>query len=90
MIYGASFEPYPRKRFLRTAGIHFTTSRERVKKAIKDSRAEESNWPHVHLLWDLHPVMEWLNFKLMVAFGRKQAPAMRLAGALAAGRDRCF
>ena len=67
--------------------IHFTTSRERVKKAIKDSRAEESNWPDVHLLWDLHPVMEWLNFKLMVAFGRKQAPAMRLAGTLASGES---
>jgi hypothetical protein len=31
--------------------------------------------------------MEWLNFKLMVAFGRKQAPVMRLAGALAAGES---
>jgi hypothetical protein len=67
--------------------IHFTISREHVKKAIKDSRPEESNWPHIHLLWDLHPVMEWLNFKLMVAFGRKQAAAMLLAGALAAGES---
>jgi hypothetical protein len=31
--------------------------------------------------------MEWLNFKLMVAFGRKQAPVMRLAGALVAGES---
>jgi ERCC4-related helicase len=67
--------------------LHFTTSRERVKKAIKDSRAAENNWPDVHLLWDLHPAMEWLNFKLMVAFGRKQAPALRLAGALAPGES---
>jgi hypothetical protein len=58
-----------------------------VKKAIKDSRAEENRWPHLHLLWDLHPIMEWLNFKLMVAFGRKQAPAIRLSGALAAGES---
>lgn len=58
-----------------------------MKKAIKDSRAEDSTWPNVHLLWDLHPVMEWLNFKLMVAFGRKQAPVIRLAGALAPGES---
>jgi hypothetical protein len=79
------FRALPSEALPEDGRIHFTTSRERVKKAIKDSRAEESNWPHIHLLWDLHPVMEWLNFKLMVAFGRKQAPAMRLAGALAAG-----
>ncbi len=79
------FRALPSEALPEDGRIHFTTSRERVKKAIKDSRAEESNWPHIHLLWDLHPVMEWLNFKLMVAFGRKQAPAVRLAGALAAG-----
>jgi hypothetical protein len=67
--------------------LHLTTNRDRVKKAIKDSRAEENRWPHIHLLWDLHPIMEWLNFKLMVAFGRKQAPAIRLSSALAAGES---
>jgi hypothetical protein len=81
------FRALPSEALPEDGRIHFTTSRERVKKAIKDSRAEESNWPDVHLLWDLHPVMEWLNFKLMVAFGRKQAPAMRLAGALASGES---
>ena len=81
------FRALPRKRFLRMADSTSPPAGNVVKKAIKDSRAEESNWPHIHLLWDLHPVMEWLNFKLMVAFGRKQAPAMRLAGALAAGES---
>ena len=66
------FRALPSEALPEDGRIHFTTSRERVKKAIKDSRAEESNWPRIHLLWDLHPVMEWLNFKLMVAFGRKQ------------------
>lgn len=81
------FRALPSEALPEDGRIHFTTSRERVKKAIKDSRAEDSNWPGVHLLWDLHPVMEWLNFKLMVAFGRKQAPAMRLAGTLASGES---
>ena len=81
------FRALPAEALPEDGRIHFTTSRELVKKAIKDSRAEDSNWPDVHLLWDLHPVMEWLNFKLMVAFGRKQAPAMRLVGTLPSGES---
>lgn len=80
-----TFRALPAEALPEDGRLHLTTSRERVKKSIKDSRAEESNWATVHLLWDLHPVMEWLNFKLMVAFGRKQAPALRLPGALVPG-----
>ena len=78
-----TFRALPAEALPEDGRLHLTTSRERVKRAIKDSRAEESNWANVHLLWDLHPVMEWLNFKLMVAFGRKQAPVLRLPGMLA-------
>lgn len=62
--------------------IHFTIDRKRVKAAIKACRGQESSWPDVHLLWDLHPIMEWLNFKLMVSFGRAQAPVLRLPSVL--------
>jgi hypothetical protein len=82
-----AFRALPREAIPEDGRLHLTTNRDRVKRAIKDSRAEESNWPHIHLLWDLHPVMEWLNFKLMVAFGRKQAPAVRMAGTLVAGES---
>jgi hypothetical protein len=82
-----SFRALPGEAVPEDGRLHLTTNRDLVKKAIKDSRAEESSWPHIHLLWDLHPVMEWLNFKLMVAFGRKQAPAVRIAGRLAAGES---
>jgi len=79
--------------------IVLTTSRRRVMEAIKRCRGEERAWPDVHLLWDLHPVMEWLNYKLMVLFGRStarrrererntaEAPVMRLRGALAPGES---
>jgi hypothetical protein len=62
--------------------IHLTTDRKRVKQAIAACRAEERQWPDVHLLWDLHPIMDWLNFKLTVKFSRKEAPLVRLAGVL--------
>ncbi len=82
-----TFRALPAEAIPADGRLHLTTSRDRVKKAIKDSRAEESTWPDIHLLWDLHPVMEWLNFKLMVAFGRKQAPGIRLAGTLRPGES---
>lgn len=65
--------------------LHLTTDRARVKEAIRRCRAEEERWPDVHLLWDLHPVVEWLNLKLQVAFGRRQAPVATLEGRLEAG-----
>ena len=77
-----TFRALPTEALPEDGRLHLTTSRDRVKKAIKDSRAENSNWANVHLLWDLHPVMEWLNYKLMVQFGRKQAPVLRLGGVL--------
>ena len=64
--------------------LHLTTDRALVKRAINDSR-ESGKWPEIQLLWDLHPVVEWLNFKLLVSFGRHQAPIIPLPTALAPG-----
>lgn len=82
-----AFRALPREAIPEDDRLHLTTDRDLVKRGIKDSRGDESRWPHIHLLWDLHPVMEWLNFKLMVNFGRRQAPAIRLSGALAPGES---
>ncbi len=65
----------------------FTTDRERVKKAIRDCRAEEQRWPDVHLLWDLHPFLEWLGHRVLVAFQRREAPVVTLRGTLPAGES---
>lgn len=65
--------------------VTFTTDRERVKNAIKDCRAEDRRWPDVHLLWDLHPFLEWLGHRLLVAFQRQAAPVVTLRGTLSPG-----
>lgn len=65
--------------------LHLTTNRTMVKDAIKRARSAQkgqSRWPDVHLLWDLHPFLEWLNFQLLLNFKRNEAPVMRLAGNL--------
>ncbi|MCA6940031.1 DEAD/DEAH box helicase [Pectobacterium polaris] len=52
------------------------------KKVITDSiirsRGEQHAWPDVHYLWQINPVVQWLDDKMQSAFGRHQAPVIRL------------
>jgi hypothetical protein len=49
-----------------------------VQQAIADARKrakqDESSWPKEQLLWELHPVMQWLLDKVMCRFLRHEAP----------------
>ena len=36
----------------------------------------EGEWPQEQLFWELHPVTDWLMDKLLVRFGRHEAPMM--------------
>ncbi len=65
-----------------------TIDRKTVQKSIEDARkagSGDQEWPRIHLLWDLHPAVEWLNYKLMVKFQRAEAPLISLRGALSPG-----
>ena len=55
-----------------------TDRREAVMKEIADCRKEEGRWPQVQLLWPLHPLMTWLEDKLLSAFGRAEAPVIHV------------
>ena len=54
--------------------FRLSTDRAQVMAAIQAARKEEGVWPRLHLLWDLHPVMNWLVDRLLVRFGRHEAP----------------
>ena len=60
---------------------------ELVQREIAGSRSEES-WPGIHYLWELNPVVGWLNDKLLAAFGRNEAPVLLLKNRLA--HDECY
>jgi ERCC4-related helicase len=55
-----------------------TADRERVQRAISDARKlakqDEPVWPEYQLLWELHPVMQWLLDKVTCRFLRHEAP----------------
>ena len=44
--------------------------------AIAESRRDEAAWPREHYLWRLHPVVGWLNDRMLAAFGRHEAPVL--------------
>ena len=55
-----------------------------VDAAIKQAR-DSNAWPQLHYLWPLHPIAQWLDYKLMSLFGRQRAPLLRVAKGIAAG-----
>jgi hypothetical protein len=67
--------------------LPLATDRMLVQQDIEKSRSRsgECPWPCIHLLWDLHPAVEWMNYKLLVNFGRAEAPVVTLKGVLHPG-----
>jgi len=56
-----------------------------VETAIRGAR-DTNAWPQVHYLWPLHPIAQWLDYKLLSLFGRQKAPLLRVPQGLAAGQ----
>ena len=56
--------------------LHLTISRSRMVDAIDESRRSESAWPSRQYLWRLSPVVDWLNDRMLAAFGRFEAPVL--------------
>ena len=61
-----------------------STDTDDIQDEIKRSRKDENAWPRIHYLWQLNPVLEWINDKVIAGFGRHEAPVLSLGGALAA------
>ncbi len=56
--------------------FELTTDHETMRRAISDSRKNEHDWPRKHYLWRQNPVVEWLDDRMMAAFGRHEAPIL--------------
>jgi superfamily II DNA or RNA helicase len=55
-----------------------------VEASIRHAR-DTNAWPQVQYLWPLHPVAQWLDFKLMALFGRQKAPVIRIPVGMSPG-----
>lgn len=50
-----------------------------IQREIAHARTQDDPWPARQLLWPLHPVMTWINDRLLSMFGRHAAPVVPLA-----------
>jgi len=56
-----------------------------IQTEIAECRKQEKAWPRINYLWPLSPVLDWVNDRLMAAFGRHEAPVIPLQGKLEPG-----
>jgi len=61
-----------------TGLMSLTTDRDAIGKEIVRCRAEEGLWPRLHLLWEQHPALRWMQDKLLSKFGRNEATCIHL------------
>ncbi|WP_028322824.1 DEAD/DEAH box helicase [Desulfatiglans anilini] len=76
------FRFLPREIVPEDGRLVLSADRDLIQAEIRRSRKEEKAWPLMHYLWDLHPVVDWVNDKLLAAFGRHEAPVLELSGGL--------
>ncbi len=65
--------------------LKLTAQRDRVQDALARSRQDPERWPEWQLLWEQHPVMEWLDDRVLAHFRRHEAPVVRVTTGLAPG-----
>lgn len=58
--------------------LRLSNNLEVINKEIVRCRSEQTAWPAIQYLWGINPVAQWLGDKMMGAFGRHQAPVIRM------------
>ena len=67
-----------------------SADQEAIQQEIKRSRKDENAWPRIHYLWPQNPVVEWINDKVVAAFGRHEAPILSIPQVLQPGEIVCL
>ncbi len=63
--------------------IYLCDAARTVRDAYGKCLKEEGAWPEIQYLWDMHPVVQYLNETVLAAFGRLRAPLLRVGDRLA-------
>jgi superfamily II DNA or RNA helicase len=73
------FEYLPRELTEDGATFRLTVDRPRVMAALEAAREHSEGWPEWQLFWELHPIAQWLDDRVLAQFERHEAPILRLA-----------
>ena len=64
--------------------LRLSADKKAIALDLEEARRAEDNWSSLQYLWELHPIVTWLNDRGVTLFGRHQAPVITLANKLAA------
>ena len=53
-------------------------SRDEIARRLRSALEGDGAWPDWHLLWEQHPLMEWLLDALAASYARHEAPVLRV------------
>ncbi len=73
-LYDLPDEAFPPK----NDTFKLTTHKELVETAIENARKKKKEWPKFQLLYDLHPIARWMQFKLLAKIDKGKALVARL------------
>ena len=65
--------------------LKLTADRQRVMDALDEARKTDDRWPEYQLLWEQHPVCEWIDDSVLASFERHEAPVLVVEQGLQAG-----
>jgi len=57
-------------------------NKQQIEQELQRCREEDGAWPQIHYLWDLHPVVQWLQDRIISARSRHSAPVIRMPNEL--------
>ena len=77
VLYDIPAEAFPDKKDT----FKLTCDKEVVEKAIEKARKKEG-WPQYQLLYDMHPLAKWLQYKILARIDKGNAPVARMRSPL--------
>jgi len=74
VLYDIPIEAFPDRKDT----FKLTCDKEVVEKAIEKARKKVGCWPAQQLLYDMHPLARWLQFKILARIDKGNAPVVRM------------
>jgi len=67
--------------------FRLSADRALIQDALAKARKDPSRFPEWQLLWELHPILEWLNDRVVAHFRRHEAPVLTVQRGLEPGES---
>ncbi len=76
------FDTLPREAWPEDGAFVLSADVDAIQREIRRCRKDEKAWPRIHYLWEQHPVVRWVNDKVVASFRRHEAPVLKLPDVL--------